>query len=125
MEKNNEMSLARIVGIGLRGKCPFCGQSSIFKGYLTLRSHCPSCGSSLESADPGDGPAVFIIMFLGFVIVGGVLLVEMAYQPPMWLHLVIWLPLTIILSLVVLRPLKGLIIALQFFNKASEGKRDE
>ena len=70
-------------------------------------------------------PAVFVIMLVGFVIVGLVLFVELSFQPPIWLHLVVWLPLTVLLAGLVLRPLKGLMIALQYRHQAQEGRLDD
>jgi uncharacterized protein (DUF983 family) len=107
---------------GLSGHCPRCGEGRLFKGFLATRPACSNCGLSFDFADSGDGPAVFVIMLVGFVIVGLVLWVELAFMPPIWLHLVIWLPLTAILALSVLRPLKGLMIALQYRNRAAEGR---
>ncbi|MFD1695280.1 DUF983 domain-containing protein [Roseibium aestuarii] len=107
---------------GLSGHCPRCGQGRLFKGYLTLRRRCSACGLDFDFADSGDGPAVFIILLVGFLIVGLVLWVEFTFQPPIWLHLLIWLPLTTGLSLGILRPLKGLMIALQFRHAAQEGQ---
>lgn len=83
-----------------------------------------ACGLDYSFADSGDGPAVFVIMIVGFIVVGLVLFVELSYQPPIWVHLVLWLPLTILLAGGVLRPLKGLMIALQFRHKAAEGQLD-
>lgn len=107
---------------GLAGCCPRCGQGRLFKGFLATRPACSNCGLDFEFADSGDGPAVFVIMLVGFVIVGLVLWVELAFTPPIWLHLVLWLPLTVILALSILRPLKGLMIALQYRNRAAEGR---
>lgn len=107
---------------GLSGACPRCGQGRLFEGFLTVQPSCSNCGLDYGFADAGDGPAVFVIMIVGFVIVGLVLAVELIYQPPIWLHLLLWLPLTAILSLGVLRPLKGLLIGLQYWNKAHEGQ---
>lgn len=113
------------VTAGLAGKCPRCGQGKLFDGFLSIKTSCASCGLDYSFADSGDGPAVFVIMIVGFIVVGLVLFVELAYQPPMWLHLVIWLPLTVLLAAMVLRPLKGLLIALQFRHKAQEGRLDD
>lgn len=112
------------VSAGLSGKCPRCGQGRLFEGFLSVRKSCAACGLDYSFADSGDGPAVFVIMLVGFVIVGLVLFVELSFQPPIWLHLVLWLPLTVILAASVLRPLKGLMIALQFRHKAEEGRLD-
>lgn len=112
------------VSAGLSGKCPRCGQGRLFEGFLSVRKSCAACGLDYSFADSGDGPAVFVIMLVGFVVVGLVLFVELSFQPPIWLHLVLWLPLTVILAASVLRPLKGLMIALQFRHKAEEGRLD-
>lgn len=110
---------------GLSGRCPRCGEGRLLKGFLGLRERCSNCGLEFDFADSGDGPAVFVIMIVGFIIVGLVLAVELTFQPPIWLHLVIWLPLTVILSAVILRPLKGVMIAMQYRHNAQEGKLDE
>ena len=109
---------------GLKGLCPRCGQGRLFNGFLSLAPACQSCGLKYEFADSGDGPAVFIIMIVGFIIVGLALFVELKFAPPIWLHMLIWLPLVLILSLGMLRPLKGLMIAQQYSRKAAEGRLD-
>ncbi|QDG79132.1 DUF983 domain-containing protein [Labrenzia sp. PHM005] len=110
------------VSAGLAGNCPRCGQGKLFSGFLGLKKNCAACGLNYSFADSGDGPAVFVIMIVGFIIVALVLIVELSYQPPIWLHLVLWLPLTAALALGTLRPLKGVMIALQFRHSAEEGR---
>ena len=105
---------------GLACKCPRCGRGGLFDGYLTVAERCPECGLDLRKADSGDGPAVFIIFILGFLIVPLALLFEAIAAPPLWLHMVIWPPLVLIGALALLRPMKGLMIALQFHHKASD-----
>ena len=97
----------------------------MFSGFLTITKSCRNCGLNYDFADSGDGPAVFVIMIVGFIVVGLVLAVELAFQPPIWVHLVLWLPLTVILAGGVLRPLKGILIALQYKHKAEEGRLDQ
>lgn len=109
------------VSVGLSGKCPRCGQGRLFAGFLKTAKQCGNCGLDFEFIDSGDGPAVFIIMILGFVVVGLALVTELTFQPPIWLHIVVWCPLTIVLALALLRPFKGLMIALQYQNSAREG----
>ncbi len=116
---------ANPVSAGLSGHCPRCGEGRLFKGFLGLRERCSNCGLNYNFADSGDGPAVFVIMIVGFIIVGMVLFVELSFQPPIWVHMVIWLPLTVILAGLVLRPLKGLMIAMQYRHNAQEGRLDE
>lgn len=107
---------------GLRCRCPRCGEGRLFKGFLSLEKKCDVCGLDFEFADSGDGPAVFIMFIVGFVVVGLALWVEFTYEPPIWLHLVVWSALTIVLSLLLARPLKGVMIALQHRHKAHEGR---
>ncbi len=110
------------LGTGLRGRCPRCGQGHLFKGFLSLRPACEACKLDYAFADSGDGPAVFIMFIVGFVVVGLAFWVEFTYEPPMWVHMALWLPLVVILSLLLARPLKGVAVALQFYNKAEEGR---
>ncbi|HEY8260952.1 MAG TPA: DUF983 domain-containing protein [Methylosinus sp.] len=108
---------------GLLGRCPRCGKGSLFSGFLTLATKCDCCGLDLTFADAGDGPAVFVMTIAGFIVVGAALWVEVAYEPPYWVHLLIFLPLTVIVCAGLLRPTKGLLITLQYANKAEEGRR--
>lgn len=110
------------VAAGLGGRCPRCGEGRLFSGFIEVAPSCKVCGLDFKFADSGDGPAVFVILIAGFLIVGLALYVEIAYEPAFWVHLVIFLPLTLIVCLGMLRPLKGLMIALQFRNKAEQGR---
>jgi len=110
------------IGRGLRGRCPACGQGRLFQGFLTLRPRCEHCGLDFDFADAGDGPSVFVILIGGAIVVFAALMTEIAYQPPYWLHAVLWLPLILIVTLVPLRAIKGLLIALQYHHKAAEGR---
>ncbi len=107
---------------GLRCRCPRCGEGDLLRGFLQVEDHCESCGFSYGFADSGDGPAVFIMMIVGFVVVGAALAVEVSFSPPIIVHLLLWIPSTLVLSFALLRPLKGLMIALQFKNDAQEAK---
>ncbi|MBU2531726.1 MAG: DUF983 domain-containing protein [Alphaproteobacteria bacterium] len=111
------------VAAGMRCRCPRCGEGALFKGRFTLDllEKCPSCSLSYRFIDTGDGPAVFVIMALGFAILGGALILEFTLHPPIWVHGLLWVPATFILALGLLRPLKALLIALQFRHKASHG----
>ncbi len=109
---------------GALGRCPNCGQGPLFKGFLSLVPACVTCGYDLGHADSGDGPAVFVIIIVGFIAVFGALFMEVAVNPPIWVLFAIWLPVALLLSLGLLRPLKGLMIAAQIRNKASEHRRD-
>ena len=109
---------------GLACRCPRCGKGRLFQGFHNLRPRCEACGLDYGFADAGDGPAVFIILLAGFPMAFGALFVEVAFNPPIWLLLVIFLPLTLITCLLLLRPMKGLMLAAQFANRASEARRD-
>ena len=107
---------------GLTGRCPSCGKGSMFTGLLNLRPRCDVCGLDYSFADAGDGPAVFVILIAGFLVVGSALAVEVMFEPPFWLHAVLWLPLILVVTLLPLRAMKGLLIALQYHHKAAEGR---
>ncbi|WP_229428319.1 DUF983 domain-containing protein [Microvirga pudoricolor] len=107
---------------GLTCRCPRCGKGRMFQGYLTLRPSCEACGLDFSFADAGDGPAFFVMSIVGIVVVGLALWVEFAFEPPIWLHLVLWFGLSAILSLALVRPSKGLLVALQYHHKAEEGR---
>jgi uncharacterized protein (DUF983 family) len=107
---------------GLAGRCPRCGKGKLFNGFLTLQPRCESCGLDLSFADAADGPAFFVMFFSGFIVAGSALAVEALYSPPFWVHAVLWIPLILITTLVPLRPVKGLMIALQYHHKAAEGR---
>jgi uncharacterized protein (DUF983 family) len=107
---------------GLSGRCPRCGKGRLFDGFLALQARCEACGLDFSFADAGDGPAVFVILIAGFIVVGCALLVEMKYEPPLWVHAALWLPLILLVTLAPLRLVKGLLIALQFHHKAAEGR---
>ncbi|WP_298427728.1 DUF983 domain-containing protein [Rhodoblastus sp.] len=109
----------------LASKCPRCGQGKLFAGFLELAPRCNSCGLDYSFADSGDGPAVFVMLLAGFVIVGLALWVEVTYEPPFWVHLVIFFPLTLIVCLGMLRPFKSFMVAAQFHHKAAEGRLKE
>jgi uncharacterized protein (DUF983 family) len=110
---------------GLRGRCPRCGEGKLFAGFLTLRAKCDRCGLDYSFADAGDGPAVFVILIGGGIVVFAALITEVLYQPPYWVHAALWLPLILIVTLVPLRLIKGLLIALQYHHKAAEGRLDQ
>lgn len=94
----------------------------MFAGFLTLAAHCEVCGLDYSFADAGDGPAVLVTLLAGFVVLGIALAVEVAYEPPLWVYVVIFVPLTLVVCLGMLRPLKGLLVASQYANKAAPGR---
>ncbi|MBX9991698.1 DUF983 domain-containing protein [Phreatobacter oligotrophus] len=112
------------VSTGLKGRCPRCGEGHLFDGFLSVKPKCSACGLDFAFADSGDGPAVFVILLAGFLICGAALVVEVKYTPPFWVHALIFGPMVLIVCLGLLRPMKGLMIALQYRNNAREGRLD-
>lgn len=106
-------------------KCPRCGEGRLYNGFLTFADTCSTCDLDYGDFDSGDGPAVFIIMLLGFVVVGMALVVEVKYSPPLWLHAVLWGPVIMGGALGMLRPAKAMMVALQYHFKAREGTLDD
>ena len=107
---------------GLRGRCPRCGRGHLFRGFLATSPRCESCGLDLAFIDSGDGPAFFVMSFVGIVVVALAMWVDFAFEPSMWVHMALWLPLSAILGLGMVRPAKGLMIALQFRHKAEQSR---
>jgi uncharacterized protein (DUF983 family) len=112
------------IAAGLKGCCPRCGEGRLFSRFLTVAPRCNNCGLDYSFADAGDGPAVFVILIIGFIVVGSALWLEVSHNPPLWLHFLLWVPLTLGLSLTALRLIKGVLITLQYRNKAAEGRLD-
>jgi uncharacterized protein (DUF983 family) len=112
------------ISAGLRGRCPRCGEGRLFAGFLSVGKSCEACGLDYSFADGGDGPAVFVILIVGFIVVGLALWLEVTAGPPLWVHFLLWIPLVLILCLPALRLLKGVLINLQYANRAAEGRLD-
>ena len=122
MHDDNQPTLSQSILRGIACKCPRCGNGKLYQGFLNLRPACDACGLDYAFIDAGDGPAVFIILIAGFLVVTCALIVEVKYQPPFWLHAALWLPLVLVTTLLPLRSMKALLIALQFHHKAAEGR---
>ncbi|WP_425410800.1 DUF983 domain-containing protein [Hyphococcus sp.] len=110
---------------GLGAKCPRCGQGRLFEGFLKLKPCCETCRLDYAKADSGDGPAVFVIFIVGFIAVAIAFIARFVWFAPMGVALLISGGFTIIAILLLLRPLKATMIALQYANKASEGRLKE
>jgi uncharacterized protein (DUF983 family) len=105
-----DQELPTVAQSALRGiacRCPRCGKGKLYSGFLTLRPNCKACGLDYAFIDSGDGPA---------------LIVEVKYQPPYWVHAALWLPLILATTLLPMRSMKSLLIALQFHHRAAEGR---
>ena len=104
----------------MRRRCPRCGTGALFAGFLTLQEACPHCRLSYGFADAGDGPAVFVMLIVGFIVCGAALWLEVKHGPPFWVHAVLWAPLILILAGLLL----PMLVALQYRNKAAMGRHD-
>jgi len=99
---------------GFFGKCPSCGEGKMFRAFLKVADECPACGEPLHHQQADDFPAYIVIVLVGHIVVPLVLLVETAWAPPTWLHMLIWPALIAVLALSLLQPVKGAIVALQW-----------
>ena len=112
---------------GWRQRCPACGRGALYRKFLKVVETCPACGEELHHQRADDAPPYFTMVIVGHVIVGGVLALEKAVAPPSWVHLTLWLPLTVIMSLVLLPRVKGALVGLQWalrmhgFGGAADG----
>lgn len=104
----------------LAGRCPRCGRGKLFNGFLKLKPRCETCGLELVFAESDDGAAVFIILFAGLIVVSAALVVESKYEPPFWVHALLWIPLIGLVTLAPLRLLKGLTVYLQYQHLAAK-----
>jgi uncharacterized protein (DUF983 family) len=105
---------------GMLCRCPNCGAGPLFEGVLTVRARCKVCDLDLRAQDAGDGPAVFVILILGFIVVGLALLFEAKVEPPLWVHAVIWPFVVLGGAIAMLRPLKATLIALQYRHRRGD-----
>ena len=110
---------------GFTGRCPRCGEGDLYDGFLDIADGCAVCGLDYSGQNSGDGSAFFIIMIVGFIVVGLALVLEVMFAPPVWLHMVLWLPLSFGLALAMMRQAKGILIALQYrYEVHFESDRD-
>lgn len=110
------------MAVGMGGRCPRCGRGALFDGFLKLKGECPSCHLDYAKADTGDGPAVFVIFITGFVGVAFAFIMRFSFGAPPWAVLLVASIITIGLTLMLLRPMKATLVALQYRNKAAEGQ---
>ena len=108
--------------VGIRGRCPRCGKGKLFDGFLTIAPDCKVCGLDYSFAEPADGPAFFVICFACVPSVLFAVWAEVTFEPSMWFHALVSLPVVLAGCILPLRPLKGWFVASQFHHKAEEGK---
>ena len=108
-----------VLKAGFLFRCPRCGRGKLFRGYLRVADRCRACAFELKQHYSADGPAVFVMFIVGAIVVALAFWLEFTHAPPYWLHAVLWLPAITVLSLVLLRPAKALLIALQYRHRAA------
>ncbi|MES2059001.1 MAG: DUF983 domain-containing protein [Pseudomonadota bacterium] len=108
--------------VAIRGLCPRCGAKTLFAGLAAFAPNCPNCGLDFDSFNVGDGPAAFLTLILGAIVVAMAITTELTLHPPLWLHMLIWIPVTAAGVVGSLRAAKGMLIALEYRNAAREGR---
>ncbi len=106
-----------LFALALKCRCPRCGRGKLYSGLLQVASRCPECGLDLAAQDAGDGPAVFVVFILGAIVVGLAILLEILLAPPLWVHVVLWTPVILGGAILLLRPLKAALIALEYRHR--------
>lgn len=115
MTKPEPANALTVMWRGFRGRCPHCGEGHVFRSFLKVADVCEVCGEQFHHHRADDFPAYLVIVLVGHIVVPLVLSVETAYVPPYWVHAALWVPLTIGLSVGLLQPAKGAVVALQWF----------
>lgn len=108
--------------VALSGLCPRCAAKTLFSGFASFSPQCRACGLDFAGFNVGDGPAAFLILIVGALVTGLAVALELAAEPPWWLHVLLWLPLTAVLVIGLLRLAKGLLLALEYRHRAREGR---
>lgn len=108
--------------VALKGLCPQCGAKTLFAGVARFADSCPACGLDFSSFNVGDGPAAFLTLIIGTVIVALAITLELTLHPPLWVHMLIWIPVTAAAVMAALRLAKGALIAAEYRNAAREGR---
>lgn len=110
--KDPKPGIGQFVWRGIKGKCPRCGKSHLFQGFLKLVPECKSCGFALGNIRADDFPPYITIVVVGHIVVPGLLFAEKAWQPSIAMQLAVWLPITALMSFLVLPRAKGIVVGL-------------
>jgi uncharacterized protein (DUF983 family) len=108
--------------VALRGLCPRCAAKTLYRGLAGFAPKCRACGLDFAAFNVGDGPAAFLILIIGALVTGLAVALELTAEPPFWVHVLLWLPLTAVLVVGSLRLAKGLLLALEYRHRAREGR---
>jgi uncharacterized protein (DUF983 family) len=109
----------------IRGLCPRCGTQGLFTGAVAFAPRCSACALDFGQFNVGDGPAAFLIMIVGALITGLAITLQLSLEPPFWVHLILWIPLTLVLVIGLLRIAKGALLVLEYKTRAREGRLAE
>jgi uncharacterized protein (DUF983 family) len=115
-DRDGEVTSMQAVSRGVRGRCPNCGRGHMFSRFLKVADRCPVCSEELFHQRADDFPAYLVILLVGHTVVPLALLVETEFAPALWLQVALWVPLTALLSVALLQPIKGAIVAIQWFG---------
>jgi uncharacterized protein (DUF983 family) len=113
-----------VIDAALQGLCPRCGSKTLFAGFIRFAPSCRTCGLDFSAFNVGDGPAAFLTLIIGTVVTVFAIVVELSLEPPLWVHSILWVPLTLGLVLGSLRLAKAALLALEYCNRAREGRID-
>ena len=109
-----QRDVLQAMGRGFLGRCPKCGRGHLFRAFLKVVDACDVCGEEMRHHRADDAPAYFVILIVGHIVVAMALEVEILFSPPYWVHVALWIPLTLALALGLLQPVKGAIVGLQW-----------
>ncbi len=110
---------------GIRCKCPQCGEGKVFAGFLKFADTCDNCSADFTIADAGDGPAFFVMFAALIFIAPTAMILELAMEPPFWVHAILWPPVILIFCVALLRPFKAILFALQWKHSAGEARFED
>jgi uncharacterized protein (DUF983 family) len=117
-------AMPSIVQAGMKGLCPRCGQPSLFAKMIKFADRCTACGLDFTQFNVGDGPAAFLTLILGTIVTIMAISLELTLHPPLWLHMAVWIPVTLAGVIGSLRLAKGALMSAEFRNAAREGRID-
>jgi uncharacterized protein (DUF983 family) len=108
--------------VAIKGRCPRCGKGRLFAGLVNFAPRCATCGLDFGAFNVGDGAASFLILIVGAIVTGLAMWLELSRSPPWYVHALLWVPLTLILTLALLRIAKALLLALEYAHEARQGR---
>ena len=111
-----------VVTAACKGLCPRCGSPTLFDGAIRFAPRCRACGLDFTAFNVGDGPAALLVLVIGGLITGLAIALELLAEPPFWVHILLWLPVTSISVILSLRLAKGALLVMEYRQQAREGR---